>query len=79
MYGMRQPMIMKTELDIKILAERIRKLRDVRGLSQRAVAEKSDVCRETLRRLELGEEDVQVGTVRKIAAFYGVTCGELLD
>jgi transcriptional regulator with XRE-family HTH domain len=56
----------------------VRRLRQVRGLSQLALAERAGVTREYIARLEGGAHDPTLGTLRKLATALGVTPGDLI-
>ena len=60
------------------LAKRIKALREQRGLSQEALAEKAGVSRGYLARLEIGRHDPTVGTVEKLAKALRVKVTDLL-
>jgi transcriptional regulator with XRE-family HTH domain len=61
------------------MANRLRQLRDQRGLSQRALAEKAGISREYLARLETGRQDPTLSTLEKIARALKVTVGAIVD
>jgi HTH-type transcriptional repressor of puuD len=61
------------------MAKRLRELRDERGLSQRALAEKAGISREYLSRLETGRQDPTLSTLEKIARALKVTVGVIVD
>lgn len=54
---------------MKTIAERIKKQRTARGLSQRALAEKLGISRTTLSSIERGEDGVAMGTLLKVLDF----------
>jgi transcriptional regulator with XRE-family HTH domain len=54
---------------MKTIAERIKKQRAARGLSQRALAEKMGISRTTLSAIERGENGVTMGTLIKVMDF----------
>ena len=60
------------------LANRIKALREQRGLSQEALAAKAGVSRGYLARLETGRHDPTVGTVEKLAKALRVKLTDLL-
>ncbi|WP_215885679.1 helix-turn-helix domain-containing protein [Igneacidithiobacillus copahuensis] len=55
------------------IAERIRKQRTARGLSQRALAAKLGISRTTLISIERGDEAVTMGTLLKVMDFLDMT------
>ena len=57
---------------VKQIAERIRELRDVLGLSEESVAAKIDVTKETYEGYERGEPDIPIGKLYLIAGALGV-------
>jgi transcriptional regulator with XRE-family HTH domain len=61
------------------MAKRLRQLRDERGLSQRALAEKAGISREYLARLETGRQDPTLSTLEKIARALKVRVGTIVD
>ncbi len=56
----------------------IRRIRKIQGYSLRALADKIDMSYVALFRLESGETDPRLGTLRKLAKVLGVTVGELI-
>ena len=63
----------------KPIGEQLRAWRAARELSQVALAEKAGVVPVLVARLELGQTDPRLATLRKLAAVLGVTVGELVD
>lgn len=61
------------------MGTRLRELRKSQALSQRDLAEKSDVSHATISRLELGHQKPTHKTVRKLADALGVEPHELLE
>ena len=61
------------------IGEQLRAWRAARGLSQVALAERAAVGAVAVARLELGQTDPRLTTLRKLAAALGVTVGELVD
>ena len=62
------------------LAKRIRQLRERKGLTQEALAEKSGVAEKHIQRLEgKNPNDVKIETLNKLAKAFGITCAKLLD
>jgi transcriptional regulator with XRE-family HTH domain len=58
---------------------RLKKLRANQGMTQEALAEKAGISRTYLARLELGQQDPTLGTLRKLAKALKVTVGELVE
>lgn len=54
-------------------------LREKQGLTQSELAFRSGVSQSTLSRIEIGQRDVGVGTLRRIAAALCASTGELYD
>jgi transcriptional regulator with XRE-family HTH domain len=54
-------------------------VREAKGLSQGALAERAKLTREHLNRLEAGRYDPTVGTLQRIARALGVRAVELLE
>lgn len=63
---------------VERLANRIKALREQRGLSQETLAAKAGVSRGYLARLETGRHDPTVGTVEKLAKALRVKVTDLL-
>jgi transcriptional regulator with XRE-family HTH domain len=61
------------------LDKRLRVLRAERGYSLTNASERIGIDRHTLRQLELGEREPYYGTLRKIAAGYGVEIEDLVE
>ncbi len=61
------------------ISERVRGWREARGLSQRALAERAEVGYVLVARLELGQTDPRLSTLRRLAEALDVTVGELVD
>lgn len=57
---------------------RLKELRDEAGLSQGDIAEKFSVAQNTVSSWENGKRDPDTDTVKKIAAFFGVSIDYLL-
>ncbi len=56
----------------------LRQIREARGLSLRALAEKAGLTYVALLRMELGQTDPRLGTLRKLAKALGVTVADLI-
>ena len=63
----------------RAIGEQLRAWRAARGLSQVALAERAGVGNVLVARLELGQTDPRLSSLRKLAAALGVTVGELVD
>jgi XRE family aerobic/anaerobic benzoate catabolism transcriptional regulator len=61
------------------LGERVRTLRDRRGMSRKALAKQSNVSERYLARLESGEGNCSIVLLRRIARAIGVPVTELVD
>ena len=61
------------------IGEQLRAWRAARGLSQVALAERAGVGNVLVARLELGQTDPRLSTLRKLARALRVTVGELVD
>lgn len=61
------------------IGEQLRAWRAARGLSQRALAEKAGVGSVLVARLELGQTDPRLTTLRRLAEALNLTVGELVD
>jgi transcriptional regulator with XRE-family HTH domain len=61
----------------KTLGKNIRALREAQGLSQEALARRSNVHPVQMGRIERGEHDLKVSTVVKVATGLDVAAGEL--
>ena len=60
------------------VATRIAQLRNQRGMSQETLAEKAQINRVTLARLELGQHQPKLDTLERIARVLGVSLVSLL-
>lgn len=52
----------------QVIGKIIRRKREIAGLSQRQVAEKAGISRFTLIKIETGESDPRISTLKSIAA-----------
>lgn len=59
------------------IAETVRQWRRVRGLSQRALAERARIGYVIIARLELGQTDPRLSTLERLAEALGVSVPEL--
>jgi len=62
----------------KQMGRRLQKLREERNLSRQEVAERADISREYVRKLEAGLQDPTVGILQRLAKALGVPVTELL-
>jgi transcriptional regulator with XRE-family HTH domain len=56
----------------------LRRIREARGLSLRALAERARLSYVALYHIEQGDTDPRLGTLRRLARVLGVTVGELI-
>lgn len=64
---------------MKPIGEQVKEWREARGLSQRALAERAGVGYVLVARLELGQTDPRLSTLRRLAEALNVTVGGLVD
>ena len=69
-------LIMNLELS-KEFGARVRKLRNVLGLSQEELAEKAGVHRTYIGMIERGEKNITLSNIEKIASALGVSVDKL--
>lgn len=62
----------------KLFGTRLKRLRAERAMSQADVAKASGLSREYIARLELGQQDPTLGTMRKLAKALKVKVAELV-
>ncbi len=67
------------DTQLKDVASRIRELRNIAGLSQAEMAEKTDITEEEYKLLELGETDFGFTFIYKCAHVFGVEIKDLLE
>jgi len=60
------------------MGQRIKRLREERGLSQAALAAKAKITREYVNKLEAGRYDPTLGVVQRLAKALGVSLAELV-
>jgi transcriptional regulator with XRE-family HTH domain len=60
-------------------AERLRSLREAAGLSQYALAKRSQLSKQALSNLEMGNREPTWNTVQRISAALGVDCRSFAD
>ncbi|MER5623945.1 XRE family transcriptional regulator [Streptosporangium sp. NPDC002544] len=71
---------MENGSDIDLLvAQRLRELRSLRGITLNALAEQTGLSAPYLSRLEKGERQPSIGTLLQLARVYGVSVGELVE
>jgi predicted transcriptional regulator len=58
---------------------KLKKLRESRGLTQEALAQKAQISRAYLARLEMGRHDPHLSRLRKLAKALCVKISELVD
>ena len=58
---------------------KLKKLRESRGLTQEALAQKAHISRAYLARLEMGRHDPHLSRLRKLAKALRVKISELVD
>ena len=57
----------------------LKKLRTAKGLSQAALAERVDLSREYINKIEAGKYDPPLSTINALAKALGVKVGRLLE
>lgn len=70
---------MSTETERINIAENVRRLRRVQGLTQVALAERSGLCQSWISRLERRAENPSIATLQRLATGLRVQVGDLLD
>ena len=63
----------------RAIGEQVKGWREARGLRQRALADRAGVGQVLVARLELGQTDPRLSTLRRLAEALNVTVGELVD
>ena len=63
----------------KRLGMRLKKLRTARGMSQEALAKKTNITREYVNKLEAGRYDPTVSVVQRLAKALRCTISELVE
>lgn len=61
------------------MGHRIKVLREQRGMSQAALADRAKISREYVNKLEAGHYDLTVGVLQRLAKALGVPAGRLLS
>ena len=64
-------------MEAQSIAERLRELREERGLSQSALARRANLTPAAINRIEMGKRSPTSETIGKLAAGLGVQPGEL--
>ena len=62
-----------------LLSENIRRLRNIKGLSQEALADLCELHRTYIGSVERGERNISIDNVERIASALGVNPSELLE
>jgi transcriptional regulator with XRE-family HTH domain len=70
---------MSTETERINIAENVRRLRRLRGLTQVALAERSGLCQSWISRLERRAENPSIETLQRLATGLRVQVPDLLD
>ena len=70
---------MSTETECINIAENVRRLRRVQGLTQVALAERSGLCQSWISRLERRAENPSIETLQRLATGLRVQVPDLLD
>lgn len=65
-------------MNLKAMGQRLRRLREARGLTQAALAKKAGITREYVVRLEGGRYDPTLSVSARLAKALGVPVTELL-
>ncbi|MBP6024405.1 helix-turn-helix domain-containing protein [Ferruginibacter sp.] len=66
-------------MDLQMVGNNIKKLRELKNFTQDYLAEKTGVARETIGKIEKGEPGVKLETIFKIATVLEVSITQLLD
>jgi len=69
---------MRESLDLGVTGDRIRELRDERGMSQRFLAERVGVSKGYIALFESGRRPPSAEVCVKVAEFFGIDADELL-
>ncbi|MBC6992282.1 helix-turn-helix domain-containing protein [Hymenobacter sp. BT491] len=64
---------------VKAFGERLRDLRQRKGLSQQALADEADVSRPTVQRIETGHMSATIDVLASLSRALGLSLTELLD
>lgn len=64
---------------LKLLGQNIRKYRNSKGLSQEALAEKVELSREYIARVETGVKRISLKKLFEIADTLNVKCSDLIN
>lgn len=63
---------------VRGIAETLKQWREVRGLSQRALAERAGMPYSMVARIELGQTDPRLSTLRRLAEALATSIAELI-
>jgi transcriptional regulator with XRE-family HTH domain len=63
---------------VRVRGQRLRDARVAKGMTVRDLAERSRIDAETIASLETGQQEVPLGTVRKLADVLGVAVEDLV-
>jgi putative transcriptional regulator len=66
-------------MNLKAMGQRLRRLREARGLTQAELAKKARITREYVVRLEAGRYDPTLSVSSRLAKALGVPVTELLE
>ena len=69
---------MKEETLLKKIGQRIKEIREVKGLSQQELAAKLDYEKSNMSRLESGRVNPRITTLQNVANALNITLSELL-
>jgi XRE family transcriptional regulator, regulator of sulfur utilization len=61
------------------MGKALKKLREAKGLSQAELAERADLSREYVNKIEAGKYDPPLSTINALAKALGVKAGRLLE
>ena len=70
---------MKEEIFLKKIGQRIKEMREAKGLSQQELAAKLDYEKSNMSRLESGRVNPRITTLQNVADALKITLPELLD
>lgn len=70
---------MKDEVYLKKLGEKVERVRKEKGLTQKQLAEKLGTFHTQIGRIERGEVNVTINSLRRIAKELGLTLSELVN
>jgi len=70
---------LKEEIFLKKIGQRIKEMREAKGLSQQELAAKLDYEKSNMSRLESGRVNPRITTLQNVADALKITLPELLD